>query len=572
MPHFTLPRTHSSPAKPPPPTPGASGPAPASPPKGVKRIVSGLKRRISHTFLRGHRHHASTDALDVSHSSLDDHEPLLSLCDQPTPISISVSPHHGPSVDTLTRGVADGGLGKHVADCSDSSDATSDYSAASSFRGRGHRTASSCSGSFSYTSPGGLQDVTGDAAPLPEIAESPSSPEQTEAPAPPESSDSAALDIPATVDALALALSTPLPEDTESELGAEVEAEAETASAMSLELPAVDSVEDKRSIESLYSRLSPEYVGAPFPEEVSSEFTRERTFSLASVESLTAPLETLVLSEDVSPSAAPVDSQSDAASTHLPLPVSTSADVPLPSAELDVLEEPRQRKISMLSIESLTAPVEILVLPDDATSPRTSPDTEPETSPFDVSLSIPLPPSTPDSPSILPVESQQLPAPEDEFSSILGPQPTETAELPSAQSPAGPTAPAGGDDAPVSFSWVLEYFPTESAPSEPEESAQDELDVALGDAVLPVVERSSIPSEPLHIAPLPSSPDPTHSAPPTPPLAASDEYGSESEEDEDFEFDPHGLTMAMPMLFLPSPKVRYPAFSSLTWWLPRGMV
>ncbi|KAL1944980.1 hypothetical protein VTO73DRAFT_2600 [Trametes versicolor] len=555
MPHFTLPRTHSSPAKPPPTmatppsTPGASGPAPASPPKGVKRIVSGLKRRISHTFLRGHRHHASTDTLDPSHPSpriLDDHEPILSLfvsADQPTPISISVSPHHDPSVDTLTRGVADGGLGKHVADCSDSSDATSDYSVASSFRGRGHGTEFSGS------------------APLPEIAESPSSPEQTEAPAPSAGSDSEALDPPVPVDNLALALSIPLPEDAEGELGAEG-----AASDLSPEPPAVDSVDsDKRSIESLYSRLSPEYIGATISEETPSEFTRGRTLSLASVESLTAPLETLVLPEDVSPSAAPSEPQSDAASTHLPLVLSTSADVPLPPAELDVLEEPRQRKISMLSIESLTAPLETLVLPDDETSPYTSPGSEPESSTFDISLSVPLPPSSPDSPWILPVEE-----PKDELPATLGSQPIEPIELSPAPSLAEPSAPADGEDAPISLSWVLEYFTAESAPSEPTPSEPEEV---LAASILPATEQSLTPSEPLHITPLPpssSDSELTHSAPPTPPLAASDEYGSESEEDEDFEFDPQGLTMAMPMLFLPSPKVRYPAFSSLTWWLPHG--
>ncbi|KAI0325892.1 hypothetical protein GY45DRAFT_175256 [Cubamyces sp. BRFM 1775] len=135
---------------------------PSSPPqKGVKRIVSGLKRRISHTFLRGHRHHASDSEAPLlspsprlSGASLvpdvpSDDEPTQPL---PAPIEIStVEPHpipiaisvSGQTADTLTRSIAAGGLGKHPTDFSDS-DATTSSDDSSSFnagRRRGtHRT------------------------------------------------------------------------------------------------------------------------------------------------------------------------------------------------------------------------------------------------------------------------------------------------------------------------------------------------------------------------------------------------------------------------------------------------
>ncbi|KAI1793510.1 hypothetical protein LXA43DRAFT_1123281 [Ganoderma leucocontextum] len=85
--------------------------------KGVKRIVSGLRRRISSISVRGHRHH---DHAPSAH--LDPSSPLLHLVPgQPHPVTLPVSPRSGHSIDTLVALTVPGAtLVKHSSDPDDS--------------------------------------------------------------------------------------------------------------------------------------------------------------------------------------------------------------------------------------------------------------------------------------------------------------------------------------------------------------------------------------------------------------------------------------------------------------------
>ncbi|CDO69636.1 hypothetical protein BN946_scf184851.g24 [Trametes cinnabarina] len=333
--HLTLSRSHSSPV----PTPASASAervaqptlSPASSPrrtpssptpvarqeKGVKRIVSGLKRRISRTFHPGHRHHVDAQvAADDEHE--DEHDvqalPIVVSADThrpPITITLSGSPQFHASVDTLSRSVAAGGLGKHAADFSES-DATSSSDDNSLFEGQrtSRRAASSGSGSFSYTSPDEQQILCEEdpfAHPLPLIEETESGALVPEPPAIPDSS----------------------------------------------------SADGKRSL--LSARFPPpESLTAPIeglaltpnPDD-SDRLSRERKISLASIESLTAPLETLVLCDD---------------NSQLPLP----------------------------PFERLTAPLETIVLQDITSA----------------ALTIPLPLSRPDSPALLAMETSTSVTPE----------------------------------------------------------------------------------------------------------------------------------------------------------------
>lgn len=85
--------------------------------------MSGLKRRISHISLRGRRishdaHHPPPLILDVP----DDHHPI--------PVAVSPRSHH--SLDTLTRTISGGGLGKHYSDSEDTESSSSGHTRSSS--------------------------------------------------------------------------------------------------------------------------------------------------------------------------------------------------------------------------------------------------------------------------------------------------------------------------------------------------------------------------------------------------------------------------------------------------------
>ncbi|KAI0832061.1 hypothetical protein BC628DRAFT_580406 [Trametes gibbosa] len=531
MMHIPLSQKHSSPKRPPSLASTAnanaatspSPSAPTSPPKGVKRIVSGLKRRISHTFLRGHRHHTSIDTHVLSHPSPlivqdvdnDDHRSLLispAPADaHPIPISVSVSQHPPPSVDTLTRSIAAGGLGKHSADCSDSSDATSNYSSGSSFGARGHRAESSDSGSFSYTSPRGLEAGPGDepsTAPLPEIAESISSADPDPSALSPHSDPTAANQAGLVHE---LALFVPLPDDTESDFGV---GQDDSFLLWGSEASISDIFrEDRRSVESLYSRLPAiESLTAPvdqsvFEDDSSLEIPRERSLSdsLASIEFLTAPLESLVLFEDEVHFQISHDIQSDTVSTHLLLPAAGRVDL---FGEL---------------------------------TPQ-------------LYLSTPLPPSPSDSPSILPMEPQQLREPR---TSTLDPQLTAPMGLPRAEPLFSPSANAGEPDVSVSDPSLRESEDTSEVPTFM--LPEDTLSPSPTSAVEEVNLASAEPSTPS----APHSSNLNKSVPPTPPAARD-------EEEEALELYLSGLTL--PTMFLPISNARYPVFSSLTWWLSKSLI
>ncbi|KAI0654039.1 hypothetical protein C8Q70DRAFT_1030630 [Cubamyces menziesii] len=575
---------------------------PSSPsPKGVKRIVSGLKRRISHTFLRGHRHHASDSDAQApllsprlsGSSTLPDrdvvsddeaHQPLpppieISKAEShPIPIAISIS---GQTADTLTRSVAAGGLGKHPTDFSDS-DATTSSDDSSSFNGgrrRGaHRTeGSDSSGSFSYTSPEEDCPAEQDAPitpPLPGIAEGEQSAEQL--------SPSALSPITEDADRSSIvALSARLPPTesltapidtlvlTEDKATGPEEPETHNPSAIpsalvvlddapsvphvdALDIPR-DAVEDDRRSTGTFGLPSPgaapistDSLASP-PEYV--EHSRTRNLSFASIESLTAPLETLVLDEEEAFVSYP--SHNSAPPTPPILPV----------ADSETIE--RSRTISLASIESLTAPLETLVLFDesrDDVSSEIEPSHPRAPSPF----SLPLPPSTPDSPLILPMDplqsdaQQAQPALDDSANDELR---TATLDSEPSESIGQPliSPPAPTPDVPDPF--LRE--PEES--SEEEESADSEgvVEAAPSPSAIPPVEEVNLAPVQPSTPSAPRSPSLNKSVPPTPVPVASDE------EDEDEEDVPElylpGLTL--PTMFLPIPNTD-PLSTLLTKYIP----
>ncbi|KAI9064801.1 hypothetical protein FKP32DRAFT_1685335 [Trametes sanguinea] len=444
--HLTLSKSHSSPplASPPatpelsaqqsPRLPASLGRTPSSPTpsakqeKGVKRIVSGLKRRISRTFRPGHRHHADARAGEDSDEGQPGVPPppivVSDVDSHPIPITLAASPRSHPSFDTLSRSVAAGGLGKHAADFSES-DATSSSDDNSLFEGRrpSRRTASSDSGSFSYTSPDDQQLLCEDLASAPPL---------------------------------------PLIEETES-------------AAPTLTAPIEDLV------------LSPK-----------NDAGRDRKLSLLSIESLTAPLETLILDE----------------------------------------------QILLPPVEALTAPLESLVLEDG----------------LQLALTVPLPLSRPDSPTLPSMDSTttvssdaQPEVSSEARTATLDSELSASMELPRSEPLVSPPAPAGEPEVP-------DPFLREPADSETDGASTPDAPEGLSSpSPLPVTEE-------INLAPVaPSTPSPLRSpnVPPPPALAASDE------EDEDEEDVPElylpGLTL--PTMFLPIPNTD-PLSTLLTKYIP----
>ncbi|KAH9940845.1 uncharacterized protein BXZ73DRAFT_88548 [Epithele typhae] len=102
--------------------------------KGVKRIVSGLKRRISHISLRRHRRGSSAESDDDAVPSLSAAllpAALLASIPAPTPVTFPASTRADPSLDTLTRSVSDGCLAKRPDDCVEDSDSDEDSASTS---------------------------------------------------------------------------------------------------------------------------------------------------------------------------------------------------------------------------------------------------------------------------------------------------------------------------------------------------------------------------------------------------------------------------------------------------------
>ncbi|KAI0766703.1 hypothetical protein BD413DRAFT_569946 [Trametes elegans] len=143
----------------------------------------------------------------------------------------------------------------------------------------------------------------------------------------------------------------------------------------------------------------------------------------------------------------------------------------------------------------------------------------------------------------------------------LDSQLTASMELPRAEPLVSPPAPVGEPEVPDPFMREPEDSSSEeaSAPSDGEEDGPpppaEEITLAP-----PPVPAPSTPS-------VPHSPNMNKSVPPTPVPAASDD---DEDEEEVPELYLPGLTL--PTMFLPIPNVRYPAFSSLTWWLSKDVV
>ena len=488
-----------APAQSPPSSPSPNHPnaSPEMQLKGVKRIVSGLKRRISHISFHGHGH--GRRGSSGSDSSLDAPRPpspplFLDIvpADVPHPITFPASPRVDSSVDTLTRSVSAGGLGKHPSDSEDSSESSA------------HSRDSSLDSSGSYS----FHDARAESQPA-------SSP-----PHPGSSSPSAAAE-----------------EDRRSDLHAR--------------LPPVESL--TAPLEALVLPLD-----EPLPSP-SSE--RTRNISLASLESLTAPLEVLVLPSDE------------------PLP---------PPSE-------RTRAFSLASVESLTAPIESLVLPDHTITPP-----QPKLEPCEVPLpsdfepwEIPLPDDdefdsipTPDSPHIIPMDPLGVSVPQAEaappavdvevvaeggapasddapLTSTLDSQLSASMEVPRELPLVSPPAPVGQPEVPDPFLKDADIEASEDTSESEGEDASSGSSGALEPAA--AEEIALAPS-----SPAPPAPDVNKAVPPTPTTAAALPSDDEEDEEDVPELYLPGLTL--PTMFLPIPNVRYPLFSSLTWWLSKSMI
>ncbi|TBU27304.1 hypothetical protein BD311DRAFT_665670 [Dichomitus squalens] len=287
MPSFHIrsrshPPVSPEPVRPATPQSTASRPSPPSSPehemhlKGVKRIVSGLKRRISSISLRGHRHHDhDQSAEDARPSSL-----LLDIIpgDHPPPTTLPITPRSEPSIYTLDTGAPR----KAFEQPSEAEDSSSEL----------HSRSTSDATTSSAAS---FHEAHSEAHPL-ETGSSPSSPKQPH---------------------LALAPEEPAEQPVE-EL---VEEKQSRSNDLSARFPPFESL--TAPIESLSLKEE---------ESISSE--RSRKYSLPAFESLSAPIETLVLSEDeVGPALQAKDTLSEALGIPLPAsPVIEPWEIALPES------------------------------------------------------------------------------------------------------------------------------------------------------------------------------------------------------------------------------------------------
>ncbi len=468
-------------------------------PKGVKRIVSGLKRRISHISLRGHRRSVSEEEEDARISPF-----ILDVVPDDLPIPLSPHLH---SVDTLTRSISAGGLGKHYSDSEDSSSSSSSHTRSSS---------------------------------------------------------------------------------TDSEHRPEAEHQVESSSQPSSHGRIPSLQEDQCSVgESSTRRAPPELLTAPLEDSSPRRF-------IASLESLTPPLETLLLAElehtssfsncteearypwkillpALEPWEIPLPPiQPD----EVPLPPLEACDIPLPGEqEDDNLELPSVLAVPLsLGILAVTLRFEQGVADSYQTpSPATLqlwdvPLSEEDlVLPFDTEEEFKCESSTPESPRILPMDplgvyQSELAAggvegavSDELLTSTLDSQLSASMEVPREIPLVSPPAPVGEPEIPNPFI------------EDPDATSSDESSAASQEGM---THSAEIALAPPATVPTPRSPNFNKPVPTTPVVATAP---SDDEDEEDVpELYLPGLTL--PTMFLPIPNVRAPLFSSLTWWLSKSAV
>ena len=478
-------------------------------PKGVKRIVSGLKRRISTISLRGHRRSVSEES-DFSESHLSPSPFILNIVpDDHHPIPLPLSPHPSDT-DALTRSTSAGGLGKHFSDSEDSSSTSS---------ASHYRSSSTDSDQVESSSP---------------------------------------VSVPG-------------------------------------EIPPIE--EEDCDVGDLSARLPPpEPLTAPLESSVPP--SSERTQSHPSFESLTAPLETILLAELESSSPLPIEGLTEevcsvAESCNVPLPPLEPSEIPLPPPEPWEIPLPPLEpwEIPLPPPEPHEVPLPPLE-PWDIPLPGEDEELEPEpvsiqavplsfgilaiTAGLDEgagdSYQFPLPPSLQLWDVPLSQEDLELPFTSEEQSEC---------EPATSDSPRTlPMDPLGAStlDAQLSASMeVLRDTPLVSPPppvGEPEvpnpfiEDPTMSSDESSADSEDDTTRTAEIALAPPAAVATPRSPDLNKPVPSTPVVAA---VASDEEDEEDVpELYLPGLTL--PTMFLPIPNVRSPLFSSLTWWLSKSAV
>lgn len=449
----------SSPSRPSRPLPGQAPPSPEKDVqlKGVKRIVSGLRRRISSISVRGHKHHDHGPS-----AQLDPSSPLLLVPGQPHPVTLPVSTRSGHSIDTLVAlSVPRAGIIKHSRD--DSSNTWSHS------RTTSEATSSSDAASF-HEANSSLQ---------PSVAGSSLS-----------SSRRRVVSLPAFAG----------------------EAVKGVRARLSKRFPPPQSL--TAHLETLIVH------------ENDSTSSRSRKYSLASFESLTAPIESLVLTEEETSSVSVLEVHTPIEYWQIPLPKSPviePRDIPIPDS---IPDSPCILPMDPLGVSQ----PELLHLTQG-----------PEVASNDV-------------PTVL-VEGE-IPVDVDEpLTSTLDSQLSSSMEIPSEDPLVSPPAPVGEPEVPNPF---IED-PDAHSSGEDASVASEEPRTGL------VVEAPASEIELAPAEPTPTTPNVNKAMPPTPALPSDDE----DEEDVPELYLP-GLTL--PTMFLPIPNVRYPLFSSLTWWFSKSAI
>ena len=255
----------------------------------------------------------------------------------------------------------------------------------------------------------------------------------------------------------------------------------------------------------------------------------------------------------------------------------------------------RSRKYSLASFESLTAPIESLVLSEDETSSASVLEVHEvyiSVEPWQIPLpespvieprDVPVPASLPDSPCILPMDplgvsqpellelaqepevtSSDVPtvlvegvAPVDEaLTSTLDSQLSSSMEISREDPLVSPPAPVGEPQVPNPF---IEDPDAQSSGEDASVASEEPRTGLVVEAAASEIELAPPPE------PTPTAANVNKAMPPTPALPSDDE----DEEDVPELYLP-GLTL--PTMFLPIPNVRYPLFSSLTWWFSKSAI
>lgn len=421
--------------------------------KGVKRIVSGLRRRISSISVRGHKHHDHAPSAQPDPSSS-----LLLIPGQPQPVTLPVSARSGHSVDTLVAlSLPGASIVKH---------SSHDSNTWSHSRSTSEDTSSS-DASF-HEAHSVLQP---------------------------------------------------------SEAGSS----SSSSRRRVVSLPAFQAVKGVRN--RLHKRFPPpQSLTAPLETLIVRETdssSRSRKYSLASFESLTAPIESLVLSQDETGFASVLEVHE----VHIAV---EPCQIPLPESPVI---EPQDVPISA------SLPDSPCILPMDPLGVS-----QPEL----LELAQEPPVTSSDVPTVL-VEGA---APVDEpLTSTLDSQLSSSMEIPREDPLVSPPAPVGEPEVPNPF---IED-PDAHSSSEDASVTSEEPRTGL------VVEAAASEIELAPTEPTPATPNVNKAMPPTPALPSDDE----DEEDVPELYLP-GLTL--PTMFLPIPNVRYPLFSSLTWWFSKSAI